>query len=127
MTQLQLRKRPSRRKAEEPELAWPLRPDPPRTGAAMRSSTGSRPCWRTERKADGGPEASRVRRSPQVREDSPECLPGPQASCMEQKHWFCTFPIVDSYLTRFYRTAARAAAIDAGQKRASLGRFRTLY
>ncbi len=31
MTQLQLRKRPPRRTAEEPELAWPLRPDPPRT------------------------------------------------------------------------------------------------
>jgi hypothetical protein len=31
MAQLQLRKRPSRRKAEEPELAWPLRLDPPRT------------------------------------------------------------------------------------------------
>jgi len=37
------------------------------------------------------------------------------------------FPILDSYLSRFYRTAARAAAIDLGQKRASLGRFRTLY
>ena len=37
------------------------------------------------------------------------------------------FPILDSYLVRFYRTAARAAAIDLGQKRASLGRFRTLY
>jgi hypothetical protein len=37
------------------------------------------------------------------------------------------FPILDSYLTRFYRAAARAAAIDVGQKRASLGRFRTLY
>ena len=37
------------------------------------------------------------------------------------------FPIFDSYLTRFYRTAARAAAIDLGQKRASLGRFRTLH
>jgi len=37
------------------------------------------------------------------------------------------FPILDSYLTRFYRPAARAAAIDVGQKRASLGRFRTLY
>ena len=36
-------------------------------------------------------------------------------------------PILDSYLTRFYRTAARAAAIDVGLKRASLGRFRTLY
>ena len=37
------------------------------------------------------------------------------------------FPILDSYLIRFYRTAARAAAIDLGQQRASLGRFRTLY
>ena len=37
------------------------------------------------------------------------------------------FPILDSYLTRFYRTAARAAAIDVAQKRASLARFRTLY
>jgi hypothetical protein len=37
------------------------------------------------------------------------------------------FPVLDSYLTRFYRTAARAAAIDIGQKRASLGGFRTLY
>jgi len=37
------------------------------------------------------------------------------------------FPILDSYLTRFYRTAARAAAIDAAQKRPSLARFRTLY
>ncbi len=35
MTQLQLRKRPSRRKAEEPELAWPLRPGPPRTGGCQ--------------------------------------------------------------------------------------------
>jgi hypothetical protein len=37
------------------------------------------------------------------------------------------FPILDSYLTRFYRTAARAAAIDVGQKRASQGQFKTLY
>jgi hypothetical protein len=37
------------------------------------------------------------------------------------------FPILDSYLTSFYRTAARAAATDVGQKRASLSRFRTLY
>jgi hypothetical protein len=37
------------------------------------------------------------------------------------------FPILDSYLTRFYRTAARAAAIDVGQTRPSLARFRTLY
>jgi hypothetical protein len=37
------------------------------------------------------------------------------------------FPILDSYLTRFYRTAARAAATDVGLKRASLGTFRTPY
>jgi hypothetical protein len=37
------------------------------------------------------------------------------------------FPILDSYLTRFYRTAARAAAIDVGQKRPSQGQFKTLY
>ena len=37
------------------------------------------------------------------------------------------FPILDSYLSRFYRTAARAAAIDVARKRASPGRFRTLY
>ena len=37
------------------------------------------------------------------------------------------FPILDSYLIRFYRTAARAAAVDVAQKRASLARFRTLY
>jgi hypothetical protein len=37
------------------------------------------------------------------------------------------FPILDSYLTRFYRTAARAAAIDVGQKRASQEQFKTLY
>lgn len=37
------------------------------------------------------------------------------------------FPILDSYLTRFYRTAARAAAIDVGLRRASLGTVRTLY
>lgn len=36
-------------------------------------------------------------------------------------------PILDSYLTRFYRTAARAAAIDVGQQRPSLGMFKTLY
>jgi hypothetical protein len=35
MTQLLLRKRPSRRTAEEPELAWPLRSDPPRTEACQ--------------------------------------------------------------------------------------------
>jgi hypothetical protein len=39
----------------------------------------------------------------------------------------CSTWILDSYLTRFYRTAARAAAIDVGQKRASLGQFKTLY
>jgi hypothetical protein len=37
------------------------------------------------------------------------------------------FPILDSYLTRFYRTAARAAAIDVGLKRAFPGTFRTPY
>ena len=37
------------------------------------------------------------------------------------------FPILDSYLTKFYRTAARAAAIDVGSKRASLAMFRTLH
>jgi Family of unknown function (DUF6308) len=37
------------------------------------------------------------------------------------------FPILDSYLTKFYRTAARAAAIDVAQQRPSLARFRTLY
>jgi len=37
------------------------------------------------------------------------------------------FPILDSYLTMFYRTAARAAAIDVGQQRPSLAPFRTLY
>jgi Family of unknown function (DUF6308) len=37
------------------------------------------------------------------------------------------FPILDSYLTRFYRSAARAAAVDVAHRRASLGRFRTLY
>ena len=37
------------------------------------------------------------------------------------------FPILDSYLTRFYRTAARAAAADVGHKRASLGQFKALY
>ena len=37
------------------------------------------------------------------------------------------FPILDSYLTVFYRTAARAAAIDVGLKRVSLRTFRTLY
>ena len=37
------------------------------------------------------------------------------------------FPILDSYFTRFYRTAARAAAADVGQKRVSQGQFKTLY
>ena len=37
------------------------------------------------------------------------------------------FPILDSYLTRFYRTAALAAAIDVGRQRPSLAQFRTLY
>ena len=37
------------------------------------------------------------------------------------------FPIFDSYLTRFYRTAARAAAIDVGLRRASLATVGTLY
>ena len=37
------------------------------------------------------------------------------------------FPILDSYLIVFYRAAARAAAVELAQKRASLGRFRTLY
>ena len=37
------------------------------------------------------------------------------------------FPILDSYLTRFYRQAARAAAIEVSHKRASLGRFKTLH
>lgn len=37
------------------------------------------------------------------------------------------FPILDSYLIMFYRAAARAAVLELGQERASLGRFRTLY
>jgi hypothetical protein len=37
------------------------------------------------------------------------------------------FPILDSYLTMFYRTAARAAAVDVGQQRPALAPFRTLY
>jgi hypothetical protein len=37
------------------------------------------------------------------------------------------FPILDSYLTAFYREAARAAAVDVGRKRASLGTFKALY
>jgi hypothetical protein len=36
-------------------------------------------------------------------------------------------PILDSYLTRFYRTAALAAAIDVGHQRPSLAQSRTLY
>ena len=37
------------------------------------------------------------------------------------------FPILDSYLTRFYREAARAAAVDVARKRASLGLVKALY
>jgi hypothetical protein len=37
------------------------------------------------------------------------------------------FPILDSYLTVFYRTAARAAAVDVGQQRPSLAPLKTLY
>jgi hypothetical protein len=37
------------------------------------------------------------------------------------------FPILDSYLTKFYRAPARAAAIDVGRQRPSLAQFRTLY
>ena len=37
------------------------------------------------------------------------------------------FPILDSYLTVFYRTAARAAAIDVGQQRPSFAPLKTLY
>jgi hypothetical protein len=37
------------------------------------------------------------------------------------------FPILDRYLIMFYRAAARAAALELGPRRASLGRFRTLY
>lgn len=37
------------------------------------------------------------------------------------------FPILDSYLIRFYRKAARTAAIDVGQKRAALSRYKWLY
>jgi hypothetical protein len=36
-------------------------------------------------------------------------------------------PILDSYLIRFYRAAAREAAADIGRRRPSLGRFTTLY
>jgi hypothetical protein len=36
-------------------------------------------------------------------------------------------PILDSYLIRFYRTAARAAADDVSQRRPSLGSYTTLY
>jgi hypothetical protein len=37
------------------------------------------------------------------------------------------FPILDSYLIMFYRAAARAAALELGQERASPGRSRTLH
>ena len=37
------------------------------------------------------------------------------------------FPILDSYLTRFYRSAAVVAAVDMGQRRPSLARFSTFY
>ena len=37
------------------------------------------------------------------------------------------FPILDSYLTRLYRPAAREAATDVGQQRPSLGQFTALY
>jgi hypothetical protein len=37
------------------------------------------------------------------------------------------FPILDSYLIMFYRAAARAAALELGPRRASLGKLRTLY
>jgi hypothetical protein len=37
------------------------------------------------------------------------------------------FPILDSYLTRFYRTAAEAAAADVEQERPSLSQSKTLY
>ena len=37
------------------------------------------------------------------------------------------FPILDSYLIMFYRAAARAAALELEQKRASLAKSRTLY
>ena len=37
------------------------------------------------------------------------------------------FPILDSYLTRFYRIPAEAAATDVGQKRPVLGQFKALY
>jgi hypothetical protein len=37
------------------------------------------------------------------------------------------FPILDSYLTRFYRIPAEAAAVDVRQKRPALGQSRTLY
>jgi hypothetical protein len=37
------------------------------------------------------------------------------------------FPILDSYLTRFYRTAALAAATDIGHKREILNQHKMLY
>jgi len=37
------------------------------------------------------------------------------------------FPILDSHLISFYRSAARTAAIDVAEKRPSLGRFKTLH
>lgn len=37
------------------------------------------------------------------------------------------FPILDSYLIRFYRTAALATAIDIGYKRKILSQSKTLY
>jgi hypothetical protein len=37
------------------------------------------------------------------------------------------FPILDSYLTRFYRKAAQTAAIDVGQRRIALSRYNRLY
>jgi len=37
------------------------------------------------------------------------------------------FPILDSYLTRFYRTAAEAAAADVGERPPALGQPKTLY
>lgn len=37
------------------------------------------------------------------------------------------FPILDSYLVKFYRAAAREAASEVGRQRPSLGRLTTLY
>jgi hypothetical protein len=37
------------------------------------------------------------------------------------------YPILDSRLTRFYRDAARAAAVDVGQKRPALKQRKSLY